>query len=204
MASENIPNNQPVDESSEPFEIVPDGWKPKDSFRNRREPSPELDDDDDLFEDGDDEPLSLFDHPLKLGESTDQGRSSNQPKEVSVRERKGSKKISDESIESLTLKELKDKLIGLTGRQMWIRRTSGSWQKARLDEVYNNLFVKMVWDDWSSGEEMKKNLFILIIFIGISSCSKDDDNSSQSSQSIYGKWYYKETVIDNICNYKIK
>ncbi|HQA63552.1 MAG TPA: hypothetical protein PK085_00405, partial [bacterium] len=120
--------------------------------------SPELDDDDDLFEDGDDEPLSLFDHPLKLGESTDQGRSSNQPKEVSVRERKGSKKISDESIESLTLKELKDKLIGLTGRQMWIRRTSGSWQKARLDEVYNNLFVKMVWDDWSSGEEMKKNL----------------------------------------------
>jgi hypothetical protein len=44
---------------------------------------------------------------------------------------------------------------------------------------------------------MKKNLFILIIVIGISSCSKDDDNSSQSSQSIYGKWYYKETVIDN-------
>ena len=43
---------------------------------------------------------------------------------------------------------------------------------------------------------MKKIILILII-VCVSSCSKDDDNNSQSSQSIHGKWYYKETVIDN-------
>jgi hypothetical protein len=43
---------------------------------------------------------------------------------------------------------------------------------------------------------MKKIVLILII-VSVSSCSKDDDNNSQSSQSIHGKWYYKETVIDN-------
>lgn len=42
---------------------------------------------------------------------------------------------------------------------------------------------------------MKKIILILIIIC--SSCSKDDDNNNQSSQSIYGKWFYKETVIDN-------
>lgn len=43
---------------------------------------------------------------------------------------------------------------------------------------------------------MKRIIFILIV-VCISSCSKDDDYNSQSAQSIYGKWYYKETVINN-------
>lgn len=43
---------------------------------------------------------------------------------------------------------------------------------------------------------MKRIIFILIV-VCISSCSKDDDYYSQSAQSIYGKWYYKETVINN-------
>jgi hypothetical protein len=44
---------------------------------------------------------------------------------------------------------------------------------------------------------MKKLTLLLIVLITIS-CSKDDEQQIQTEQSIYGKWYRKEIVVNNV------
>lgn len=44
---------------------------------------------------------------------------------------------------------------------------------------------------------MKKIILLLIVSFTLS-CSKDDEQQTQTVQSIYGKWYQKEIVVNNI------
>lgn len=44
---------------------------------------------------------------------------------------------------------------------------------------------------------MKKIGLLLIILISIR-CSKDDEKQIQTVQSIYGKWYHNEIVVNNV------
>lgn len=44
---------------------------------------------------------------------------------------------------------------------------------------------------------MKKLTLLVIVLITLS-CSKDDEQHVQTEQSIYGKWYHKEIVVNNV------
>lgn len=41
-----------------------------------------------------------------------------------------------------------------------------------------------------------KNIYFYLIIFSFISCSKNDDSNTINQESIYGKWYYKNTVID--------
>lgn len=44
---------------------------------------------------------------------------------------------------------------------------------------------------------MRKLILLIIVNLTVS-CSKDNEQQIQTEQSIYGKWYHKEIVVNNV------
>lgn len=43
-----------------------------------------------------------------------------------------------------------------------------------------------------------KKLRLIFAFLLVAGCSADDENSAQINESIFGKWYHKEIIINDI------